>query len=341
MKKLKLILIGALAIMCTSVFAQKVGKMDMKPEAMTGKKFNNALKKVFIQHFFVNYQMMMSQSEIARGGRQLGGGYRGDASASLSMAVKGVDVEQLQAMTDKFYQDYKKQLEDAGFQIMTVDEVKKNEFFSKHDVYAGGTAGAGTVPGYVSTSPNGISFLESKGGVFNPLGMPDSKNLGGVIVSRVYITVPFVENAESQASKALTKSVGGVAKIVVKPNLRVSPRESIPVGGDFKKPITLTSNVTFAFKKNLKYQATFQGKLKKPIEIDEVFEEKKYKASQSADSDNWGTSNGMFTMFNVEDREIKNTQAVECDGDKYVNGVREAVSTYLTTSVDEFLSNMK
>jgi hypothetical protein len=334
-------LVVALAIICTSTYAQQVGKIDMKPEVMAGKKFNNTEKKIFIQHFYVNYQMMMSQSEIAKGGRQIGGGYRGSATASLSMAVKGVDLDQLQAMTDKFYQDYKTQLEDAGFKIMTADEVKSNEFFAKHDVYPGGTAAAGTVPGYVSTSPNGISFLQSKGGVFNPLGMPDSKNLGGVIVSRVYITVPFVESAESQASKALTKSVGGVAKIVLKPNLRVSPHESVAVGGDFKKPKSLDTRVSFAYKKSLKYQATFQAKLKKPIDIDGVFEEKKYKASQSGSVDHWGTSNGMFQMFNVDDKEMKNTQAVACEGDKYINGVREAVSTYLTSSVDTFLNNIK
>lgn len=325
-------------LMCFTFQAQELSQLNFKNEGYTQKKFNKTEKKIYIQHFFVNYQVMMSASEIARGGREIGGGYRGDAKASLSLGIKGVELEDYQKMTNEFYKDFIKDLTDKGFTILSAEEVQKNPEFVKQTLVEGGVPSSSEIPGYLSTSPEGYSYLTGGNGAFNLAGMPQSKKLGGVIVARVYITVPFLENGESQGSRALTKTFGGVAKVVLKPNLRLSPLETVPVAGDFKKPKTSGTAVTFAYKKNLKYQALYEGKLKKPTLIKGVFEGKKYKAVTAASQDLWGADAGAFKVFNVQDRELERMQAVPCDKEKYVNGVSKAVKEYLDASTAGFLS---
>lgn len=321
--------------------AQDVGRVDLKVEGFTQKKFKNAEKKIYIQHFFVKYQVMMSASEIARGGREAGGGVRSDAKASMSLGIKGIDSDNLQKMTDQFYKDFVSQLKAEGFSILTAEEVQKNENFADKQLVKGGNPSADEIPGYLFTTPTNYSFLVGGAGAFNLAGMPQSNKLGGAIVARVNITVPFVENAESQGSKALSKTFGGVAKIVLKPNLRISPHESVPVAGDFKKPKNTYTEVTFAYKKSLKWQALYLGKLKKAIEIDGVFEEKKYKAVESGSQDLWGTQVGMFQVFSADNTELSRMQSVPCETEEYVNGVSNAISDYLNKSVAGFIAFLK
>lgn len=308
------------------VQGQTVGKVDFKSEGFTQKKFSNAEKKVFIQHFVVNYQTVMVSYAKARRGMGHGG-----AEAGLALGLDGVTDEQLQKMTDKYYNDFVKQLTAGGLSVMTADEIKQNEHFSDWEASKGGSPAMDAMaPGYLSTTPSDFTFLDGGAGAFNLAGMPESKKLGGAIVVRVYITVPFGEAQSTNGGL-----VGGVAKIVARSDLRVSPSESIPVKGDFKKPKVLTTNVTFGYKKSLKWQALSNGKLKKPIEIEGVLDEnKKYKATSVS------TSGTGFTA-KYSQAYAENAQLVSCDPAKYQKGVDEAVSSYLNASLEGFLKYIK
>lgn len=346
MKNLKLFMLLMLSV--TLLYAQQVDKLETKNLSSYGmKKFSEAPKKIFIQHFFVNYQMLFDQIEIAKGGREIGGGRRGDAKAQLVLGVNGVDENDLQSMTDQLYQNYVKKLTDAGYEIVSAAEVAKNARFDGWQILEGGTPSKAQFPGYVHTSPKGYKYLakkvskkgkvKSKGNMFDN-GMGTSKDLGGIIVARFSIIVPFIKNAESQASRGLTKTFGGVAKIVVKPELRISPKEAIQtkaVIGE-KTEIVYTSSL-FAFKTGLKYQATLNVIPKKPVKINGVFESKKYKAVKSAETDIWGTSNGYIRIFSVDDVMLKKMQMVNCTKETYVKGVLDASQQFVDKSVSEFL----
>jgi len=185
-------------------------------------------------------------------------------------------------------------------------------------------------PGYLTTIPSNFTQLDGGGSIFNLAGAPESKKLGGVIVARVSVTVPF---AEAQSTNG--GLVGGVAKVTAKADLRLSPMESIPVKGDFKKPKSIATTATFMYKESLKWQALSQGELKKPIEIDGILDEKKkYKATGVS------TTGSGFTA-KYSNAYSENAQLVECDPAKYEKGVNEAVSQYLNASVDGFLSYFK
>jgi len=334
-----------------NTYSQQVGKVETKKLSGFGmKKFSNAPKKIFIQDFFVNYQMLYDQVEIAKGGREIGGGYRGKAKAQLVLGVQGVSETDLQEITDKLYAEYIEKLKAKGFQIITAEEASKIDRFKDWRLVKGGTPSKAQFPGYVSTAPTEVNFLiknmNSKGKVKKKSifdnGMGTSKDLGGIVVARANIAVPFIKNAESQGSRALTKTFGGVAKIVVKPELSITKNTSVKTSGAFgPKVIILNTSSLFAYKKGMKYQASLIIVPKKKILINGVFESKKYKAIKSASQDLWGTSYGAIKVFSTPDQVLSIMQPVSCNSLTYKNGVLQASKAYLNKSLSQFLVNIK
>lgn len=330
-------------------YTQEVGKIETKKEGFGMKKFNNAPKKIFIQDFFVNYQMLFDQVEIAKGGREIGGGVRGKAKAQLVLGVQGVNEADLQEITDKLFEDYKSKLVAKGFDIVTASEVANNARFEGWQLLKGGTPSKAQFPGYISTAPTGFEFLTKKvskkgkikkKSVFDN-GMGTSKDLGGIIVARVNLIVPFVKESESQGSRALTKTFGGVAKVVAKTELAIIQNTSVETKGAFgKKVILLNTSSLFAYKEGLKNQATLTVIPKKKIKINGVFADKKYKAVKSAEQDLWGTNYGAIRVFNASEQVLKKMQAIPCNAEKYKNGVLQAAQNYLNKSTSEFLQNI-
>ena len=346
----KLIPLFVLILFITNSFSQQVSKVETKNLASFGmKKFKLAPKKIFIQDFFVNYQILFDQIEIAKGGREIGGGHRGNAKAQLVLGVQGVNETDLQEITDKLYAEYISKLKAKGFQIVSAAEAAKNPRFEGWQLLKGGVPSKAQFPGYVSTAPTGSQFLAKKvskkgkvkkKNIFDN-GMGTSKDLGGIIVARVNLVIPFVKDAESQGSRALTKTFGGVAKIVAKTELSIIESTSVETKGAFgKKVILLNTSSLYAYKEGLKKQATLTVIPRKKILINGVFESKKYKAVKSASQDLWGTSYGAIRVFNVTDQVKKKMQAIPCNSDKYKTGVLEASSKYLNKSLNEFLKNI-
>jgi len=336
-------------IFITNSFAQQVDEIKVKHEQFGLKKSAKKMpKKIFIQHFFVNYQMLFDQIEIAKGGREIGGGHRGDAKAQLVLGVQGVSEEDLQEVTDKLYKEYTNRLKAKGFEILTAQEASKSERFAGWELVKGGTPSKAQFPGYVSTAPNGFDFLvrkttkkgkrKSKKNIFDN-GAGVSKDLG-VTVARVHINVPFMKDGESQGSKALTKSFGGVAKVVGKPEFGILKQTTIMTKAFIgEKANFITTESNFVYKKSLKYQASIKTIPKKKILIKDVFEKKKYKAVKSASQDLWGTGYGAVRVFNASDVVKKKMQAIPVDADKYKNGVLTAGKGFLNESLNEFLKH--
>lgn len=325
------------------VQGQTIGKMELKESGFGEKKLAKAAKRIYISEFSVNYQLAYSQTSIARGGREIGGGYRGDAKASLSVAVPGVDPSELQKITDQVYQEYIQELKAQGYEIVNPDDAGKTDIFSDWEKLEGGTISQAQFPGYLATTPTGFGYFvrkitkkgRAKNGIFEYANKL-SRQLDGAIIAKVNLAIPFVEQAEGQGSKALRKTFGGVAKVVVKPNFRLSPMESVQISKTGSaSAITKSSYIYF---ESLKNQGQVNYDLKKPVKIDGVFEEKKYKAVESADSDIWGTDAGHLRVFHFSDKEVSMTQAIPCEPDKYLNGVREVVQRFVKESLSGFLS---
>lgn len=322
----KVIIVIALAVIGMTVKAQTLGKFSFKDEGFTQKKFNHADKRIFIQQFNVNYQTIM----VAYAKAKKGSNY-GSATAGLALGLDGITNAQLQAMTDAYYKEFVNKLEAGGYTLISADEVLAHpEMEGRNKIIGGQPLENNPETGYVATVPNGFQGVDGGSGGFNLEGMHDSKKLDGMLIARVNISVPFTETRKINGGP-----VGGVAKIVAKCDLRVTPNESVVRQGDFAKPINMVSGVSFSFKRSLKYQALYLGKLKDEFEIEGVLDEDiKYKATSVAT-----TGTGFTSKYS--EGYAENAILVPCDPAKYEKGVNEAISTYLNTSVNGFLSYIK
>lgn len=327
----------------TILFAQEVEEFELVKQGMAygPKKLKNAPKRVYISSFEVNYQLMLNMSETDEGGRQLGGSYRGKATAQLVLGVPGIDPNKLQQLTDRLYKEYLDRLTSQGYEIVGADKAGATEFYADYTRLKGGEISESQNPGYLSSYPTGFEWyvkkINKKGRAKNSIfdtGNKLSRDLGGVIVTKVSLNLPVFEEAESQGSKMLSKTLGGLAKVVAKPNFRLAPSISVQTGK--MSGTSIPTKSTFVYFKSLKENADVNYNIKKAIEINGVFEEKKYKAVETAQVAHSGSSIGSLSIFRVYNEVEQNIQSVECDPQAYLDGAYDVSSSYLNKSLDIF-----
>ncbi len=332
-----------------SGFSQTVGEVEFKKGRSAGsfgvKKMKKAPKKIYIAEFNVNYQMMYNRTDIARGGRELGGGYRGDAKASLILGIPNIAEQDVQQITDDLYKEYVSQLEAAGYEIVSADAAAQADTYEDWQRLQGGTISLSQFPGYIATAPTGYDYFvkkitekgRAKTSMFDYAGKL-SKNMDGTLVAKINLAIPFVQEAESTGSKMLKKTLGGLAKVVAEPYLRLSPSEAVQTGKTSSTSVNTASSYTYF--ESLGKQGLINFNLKDPVEIEGIFEKKKYKAVESADQDIWGTQMGILQVFRFDDKEVTRMQAVPCDPEKYKKGVREVGMKYINANVAGFLEQV-
>lgn len=342
MKKTILAIIAALIV--SAVSGQTI--VEIKDISGSGQnKFKRAPKRIYIAQFRVNYQLLYSQTEKVEESRTLGGGYRGEAKAGLTMAIQGLEASDLMEITDKLYKDYVAQLTTDGYEIVSTDEAAQAKEFLGWERKVGGTLNESQYPGYLTSIPTGYEYFVKKTKasgrekttfVDNSLKISDDLN---AVAIKVNIVVPFVEDAESGASKTLGKLGGGVAKVVLRPYLRIE-KDMVATAGTFSTDAAQTK-VTYAFKEGMSTMGATYLHLKSDLDIPGIFEDKKYKAVETANYDYWGTSVGALTIFNVTDNYLAKTQPLPCDAGKYKEGVFQAADAYLTSTLQKFLAHTK
>lgn len=325
-------------VMLLAWVALQAQTVELKDISGSGQnKFKKTPKRIYIAEFRVNYQLLFSQVEKAEGGREIGGGYRGDAKAGLTMAVQGIEASDLLEITDKLYTNYVRSLKSAGYEIIPAGNVAGAKGYTDWERKKGGTINEAQYAGFITVIPTEYEYYvkrtkeggkEKTGFIDNILSISDDIDAP---VIKVNILVPFVEDAESGASKALGKAVGGVAKVVARPYLRIE-KDIIS---------SAQTKVMYGFKEGMGIQALTNLCLKSNVDIPGIFEDKKYKAAESADTDMWGTQVGALTLFNVSDKYLSKTHPIPCDASKYKSEVYKAMDSYLTATLNEFLSFVK
>jgi len=339
-------LLGFLLAGFAGTIAAQPAKIEIKDVSGYGQgKFKRSPKKIFIAQFRVNYQLLFSQEEVSQGGRQLGGGYRGDVKAGLTMAIKGVSAVDLQETTDRLYNDYVARLKSAGYEILSADAAAGAKAYDGWERKTGGTLNEAQYPGFITGVPTGYEYYVKKTkedgrekGSFTDNTLKISDQIDATVI-KVNLVIPFVEDAESGASKALGKTLGGMAKVVLRPYLRL---EKDPAGtaGTFSTDAAQTK-VTYGFQESMGQLAISYLCLKDDVPMPGIFEDKKYKAVETADTDLWGTDVGALTIFNVSDKYLAMTQPLPCDPNQYKEAIYNVCNKYLETTFADFQSYMK
>lgn len=339
-----LFLLGLLTIV-GSGYAQQLEDFELKINGYGEKNLRKMKQqRLYIAEFEINYQLMANFSETAQGGRQLGGSYRGDATASLVLGVPSVEVEPLQQNVEDMYKMFIERMKAEGYEIVSADEAAKTKQYEDWERLEGGTPSESQNLGYIQCIPSDFSYFKkrvnkdgrAKTGIFNDITMTKLSKSLDAVVAVVKLNVPIFAEAESAGSKMLSGAVGGLAKVVVKPDFRIATGIYFSTGGMSGEFVP--TKVSF-FYSNLARVDAFP---KKDISITGVFDnEKKYKASQAASTTYSGTAMGAMTLFRVDNKTMEKMQEVECDPEKYYAGIKLASEKYIGTALDEFFASYK
>ncbi len=326
-----------LTICTLSASAQQVSNVELKkPGRPSGdfkyKDIKDAPKKIYIAEFWIAYQLVFSDQEQTAAGMSYG-----KTKTSLTIAIANLNKEDLIGVTNTIYADFIGDLKEHGYEIIKASDIKGVKTYEGWQLLDGGSLNEAQIGGYVFSSPSNTQYFVKKvtkkgkaKGSFLGYEMKLSQALDGTIIAKVNIIVPFIEDAESGVSKVGGKIIGGVSKIVVRPNFRI---RSEGLGQGYNT--VYNSKVYFGYSQKSNSQNTLTGTLKKPVVIGGVFEDKKYKSIATAAA-NGTTGSGAYkivTSYNVSSDQV---QFAECDPTAYKEGVLKAAKAYLDASLDRF-----
>ena len=323
MKKINLVF--AFLLLVAGVYAQSVTSDPIKFKTgrsagnSTESKMKNAPKEILINRFRIFYELVYVDAETAQAGVN-----RGAASASLTVGFEGVDDKLLIGNTNRVFEEFKTQLGAAGYKIVNNEDAKDVKAYKGWTMVKGGQINSAQVQGMAMVSPEGFNYFvkevlpsgKEKTSFFDPSAFV-SNQMGKIPVVNVDIYVLFMTDSESGASKLATKAVGGVAKVVASPYLRVSAEGTKSSFNSMGNAVIFTP-------------------MEDDIVIGGVFEDQKFKASVAART-NTVYENVIYRSVLSEDVKITDLQMAKCDIEAYKKGVYMATSKYIKESTQLFL----
>jgi len=323
MKKITFIM--GLVLWCFWAGAQSIptGPIEFKDGRAAGNtaesKMKSAPKKIFINRFRVFYQVVYVAQETAKEGVN-----RGAASASLIVGFDGVNEKYFIDNTDRLFAQFTGMLKEAGFEIVEAEAAKDIKAFKGWTMVEGGQINSAQKQGMAMVSPTGFKYFakevlpsgKEKVSFFDPSGFA-SNQLGKIPSVNVDIFVEFMADSESGASKLASGAIGGIAKEVASPYLRVSAEGT-------------KSNFNWAA------MSVINTPMKDDLPINGVFQDEKFKAVATA-VQNTSYNAGFYSYVVSEDVSLQNIQMAKCDIGAYEKGVADATAKYLRESTQLFL----
>lgn len=354
MKLLKNLFTILLLTFAGNLLAQDIGLGEFKPgEQSYGlNKLKGKADKIYIAGFNVVYQIYNEKQDFKQGGSGLGGTYKGDAKAEVSVGLDGLTNQDVQQITDKLYADYVAALKTKGLTVINAEEAGKTDSYSDYIKMAGGNVSLAQFPGTMTTSPTGYEYFikkmnksgKVKAGGF--LGQTQtmyaklSKELDDAIIADVNMYVMFVE--DKNAFK------GNGANIKITTSLRLAGPEAIVMTDDRKglklkgqNTVTSISSALNFYHGKIGAGATtvYTGTLKKGLGIGGVIEDTKIQSFANRRQDFTGVKTIYGTFYNPDDVSSKAARVVAVDAAKYNEGVYMAAHKFMDHHTQKFLNS--
>lgn len=314
----------------SDALAQQVQEYKTKILGPANLNYRKSPKRVVISDFQVNYQTALSLEDEKKGGKMWRGGVKGDAKASLTLVLEGLDLEALQKLTDQLYADYVKELESQGYEIAPIEEVWDHKLYQNNrdkrwELKAGNGPERGERYGMLLTRPSTQKFVvaqkefdKTKAGIAALADYETSTERkiatqkNDFIFNKVVVVVNSFEDGQGEGSKALGR-LAGTAQVKAETNFKVSEfsvikynfGEVMPRGG---------------------------------IEVSDVLEKQKFDAFQRADVDKIGTEYGnIMKVWEAENRENSDYITVKCDPKRFIKGAELGVNAFLKSAIQELV----
>ncbi|MEE1963661.1 hypothetical protein V1387_13275 [Allomuricauda taeanensis] len=310
-----------------AVSAQTVGEVKIKTLGPANLSYRKSPKKVMISDFQVNYQTALNLEDSKKGGKLWRGGLKGDAKASLTLVLDGLNPDDLQKLTDQLYQDYVEDLKSKGFEIAPIEELWNNKAYEKNrekrwELTAGQGPEKGKEFGIILTRPTTQKFVvpfRTMGKDAIPLagfadyaGNTESRVVNqktDFIFNKVVLVVNVFEDSQSEVSRTLNRHAG---------NARVKAETTFVISEE--------SSIMF----DMGHFVPRGG-----VEVTGVMERQKFDVAQTPDRDKLGTDWGVLRVWSVDHQEKSNFSIVKCDPEKYLQGAKKGLNAYLDAVVQK------
>lgn len=330
MKRINLTMLSFLFILLCALptaTAQSVKDFKVKMLGPANLNFRKSPKRIVISDFQVNFQTALQLEDKKKGGKMWRGGLKGDAKASLTLVLDGLNIDDLQQLTDKLFEEYKADLVAKGFEIAPIEELWNHSAYEKNrekrwDLRSGQGGEKGDEFGAIVMRPTGQKFIVAKQNMENkkagPLKIANyeeqvemkvSNQKTDFIFNKVVLNVLAFDNALSETTRALNRHAGYA---------------QVKAETDFK----IDANSYNRF--NIGQMVSNRG-----VEVEGVLEKQKFDASQGADVDRRGMDAGVFRVWRVEDKEDINVSVVKCDPEKYKKGAELAITSFLDATIEK------
>jgi len=148
-RKIALLIVGLLFV--NLGMAQE---LELSSKGYGEKKFKKYPKKVFIKDFNVNFQMTANAKAQSKSTTNSA---RGSSSASMNVAVTGVEAADLQNITNAAYKDLVAKFESNGFEVVTASEIGDLAAFEDYDLMES-NINEDQNPGFLKVTPEGFTY---------------------------------------------------------------------------------------------------------------------------------------------------------------------------------------
>jgi hypothetical protein len=330
MKKLLVILA---ILISTLSYGQLVTDKNTYNKSYGEKKLKDAPKKIYLNQFNVNYQVLAASSEASAGGR---------TRAEMAVGLVGIELEDMQEITDNAYKMVVDKLQSAGIEILKAEVAGKTDFYSDWIKVTGGTPSQAQLLGYISTTPTGYDFFVKKitasgktKGTFLDTTPKLSKELGDIPVFEANVSFQFVTIEGSSSLITDATKMKGVVNYQM-PEAAIAKSAEGIFGA---KVETSSVNERIVWKGG----AAGMGALtilsyfpKGKIEIPGVVEEKKFKEYVTPNVNYQTSYSGIVFQTN---KELEVSHQVKADRAAFKAKTQQALNEYLSLMVDNFIAN--
>ncbi len=300
------------------------------------KKMKKAPKKVFINSFFVNYQLIAGAQATS---------ISGHSKTGMTVALNGVEANQLQEVTNKAYQRFTKKLKDNGYEIVTADKAGETELYTDWQRLQGGTPSKAQLVGYLSTAPADYDFfvkrVTKKGKSKRGFGIIDSapklsKQLDDAVVFEGVFNFQYVMLDASYNYLMESSKVKAKVNFEMPTVAAAQSKEGWAGQGSGETSPTLARFVYKGRAPGLGAESIIAYSPKKDIDIPGVIEEKKFKEYTANPNTPYSNSASLGILV---DEEVKVSHWVQADTEAYLAKAEESLNGYLDFMVEKLLDS--
>lgn len=319
---------------CSLAQGQIVTDKNIKDNSYGEKKLKDAPKKIYLNQFSVNYQLVAASSEASSGGK---------TRAEMAVGMVGVEIDVMQEITNNAYAMVVKKLQDAGIEIVNSAEAEQTEFYSDWTKMTGGTPSKAQLVGYVSTVPEGFNYfvkkIDNKGktkGTFLDTTPKLSKEMGDIPVFEANISFQFVTIEGNSSYVTDATKMKGVVDYQLPESAIAKSAEGI-FGSKIEVSPVVARIVWKGGMNGAGANSILSYSPKGSVQIPGVLEQKKFKEYVTPDRSYNTTYAGVSYTNN---KELEVSHQVKADPVAFKEKTQQALNEFLSLVVDNFIASL-